>query len=169
MLRTYISLTGVEWSAGDICVFDGVEHTRERCARWYADRLDLEKAAQLQREETHSHPSVPTKATVAETAPRSVPLETVPLPANIVLTVAKPIIDRKSAFVGRACRISYPSEASLRPALRIFSADYFQVPAILDHLMSDRKISRAAHPIIHAWRCSVNGVMQSGTHTPGDV
>lgn len=33
------------------------------------------------------------------------------LPEGLQLFTAEPITDRKSAFVGRACRISHPSEA----------------------------------------------------------
>lgn len=39
-----------------------------------------------------------------------------------------------------------------------------QVPLILSHLMSDRRISRAAHPIINAWRCQVGPLVHQGTH-----
>ncbi|KZW04178.1 UPF0029-domain-containing protein [Exidia glandulosa HHB12029] len=150
VLRTFISLTGVEWNTGDVCVFDGVEHVRERCSRWYTERLDHEMAAQLQREGTHTRTTTPIASKSNDT--RSVTQEPVPLPAHINLFEAEPITDRKSAFVGRACRIAHPNE----------------VPAVLDHLMSDRKVARAAHPIIHAWRCSVNGVMQSDNDDDGE-
>jgi hypothetical protein len=33
---------------------------------------------------------------------------------------------------------------------------------VLAHLMSDRRISRAAHPIINAWRCQSEGVLHQG-------
>ena len=43
------------------------------------------------------------------------------------------------------------------------------MPLILAHLMSDRRIARAAHPIINAWRCSVNGAMQSDNDDDGET
>ena len=39
VLRTYFSsLTGVAWTAGDVAVFDGVEHVREKATQWYVCR-----------------------------------------------------------------------------------------------------------------------------------
>lgn len=37
-----------------------------------------------------------------------------------------------------------------------------KVPLILAHLMSDRRIARAAHPIINAWRCRVGNNLHQG-------
>lgn len=37
-----------------------------------------------------------------------------------------------------------------------------QVPLILAHLMSERRIARAAHPIINAWRCKVGATLHQG-------
>ena len=70
------------------------------------------------------------------------------LPPGLRLIEAEPIVDRKSAFVGRACRITDPS----------------QVSAVLGFLMSDKRIARAAHPIINAWRCQVGNVLHQGTY-----
>ena len=38
----------------------------------------------------------------------------------------------------------------------------YQVPLILAYLMSDRRIAKAAHPIINAWRCQVGSVLHQG-------
>lgn len=38
-----------------------------------------------------------------------------------------------------------------------------KVPVILAYLMSDRKISRAAHPIINAWRVTVGELRYQGS------
>lgn len=35
--------------------------------------------------------------------------------------------------------------------------------------MSDRKIAKAAHPVIHAWRCEVNGVMHQDNDDDGET
>jgi len=149
------SVTGVEWTAGDVCCFDGIEFVRERCSRWYAERLDHETAAQLQRAELHSNPldDKTNSSRSAAVGPAASLDVIVPLPDDLQLFEAEPILDRKSAFVGRACRISHPS----------------QVPGVLKHLMSDRKIARAAHPIINAWRCSVGGTMQADNDDDGET
>lgn len=39
---------------------------------------------------------------------------------------------------------------------------------VLSHLMSDRRIARAAHPIINAWRCSVGGVLHQDNDDDGE-
>ena len=87
------------------------------------------------------------------------------MPPGVTIVEAEPIQDRKSAFVGRACRITDPSQVgklySLEKSVRP-TALHPQVPLILAHLMSDRRIARAAHPIINAWRCRVGSVLHQG-------
>ncbi|KAJ7856598.1 ribosomal protein S5 domain 2-type protein [Mycena leptocephala] len=113
VLRTFISsASGVEWVPDAVCVFDGLQNVLDRCAAWYGDRLSAEAAGELVRADTRPERELP------------------PMPEGIKMFVAEPITDRKSAFVGRACAISDPSE----------------IPIILAHLMSDRRIARAAHP-----------------------
>ncbi|CAA7258501.1 unnamed protein product [Cyclocybe aegerita] len=153
ILRTFISVNGVEWSEDTVCVFDGLQNVLDRCTAWYEERLSAEKAGKLVREELQDHGqanSVKNDSSNANTDDRpsgsndiGVPTA---LPAGIQIHTAEPITDRKSAFVGRACRIHHPSE----------------VPLVLAHLMSDRRIFRAAHPIINAWRCQADGILHQG-------
>ncbi|KAH9482275.1 Protein IMPACT [Psilocybe cubensis] len=166
ILRTYISVSGVEWSEDTVCVFDGLQNVLERCVAWYEDRLSAEKAGELVREDvaaanmntrTTSGSSSPPMAEqpgvgdqMALNEPPPVPAA---LPAGVHIYVAEPITDRKSAFIGRACRIHHPSE----------------VPLILSHLMSDRRISRAAHPIINAWRCQLDSVLHQDNDDDGET
>ncbi|KAF8709455.1 aldehyde dehydrogenase family, partial [Rhizoctonia solani] len=152
VLRTYFSsLTGVAWSPGDIAVFDGIEHVRERATIWYQERLSEKTAGQLQREiekESHTH-ETPPRAEEPLVKELPAPVE---LPAGVEFTIAEPIIDRKSVFIGRACRITHPS----------------QVPTILAYLMTDKRIARAAHPIINAWRCTVDGILHQDNDDDGE-
>ncbi|CCO28236.1 Protein IMPACT homolog OS=Schizosaccharomyces pombe (strain 972 / ATCC 24843) GN=yih1 PE=3 SV=1 [Rhizoctonia solani AG-1 IB] len=152
VLRTYFSsLTGVAWSPGDIAVFDGIEHVRERATVWYQERLSEKTASQLQRDiekESHAHEPVPQ----TEQHPVEEPAAPVELPSDIEFTIAEPITDRKSVFIGRACRITHPN----------------QVPVILAYLMADKRIARAAHPIINAWRCTVEGTMHQDNDDDGE-
>jgi len=39
---------------------------------------------------------------------------------------------------------------------------------ILSHLMSDRRIARAAHPIINAWRCKVGDTVYQDNDDDGE-
>lgn len=167
-MRTFISVNGVEWTPDSVCVFDGLQNALERCVNWYEDHLSAEKAGELLREDLHSdshHPvSVESNGVNIE---RAIPLlQEIPvaMPDGIRIFEAEPITDRKSAFVGRACAISDPSEvnAPLRGALSFFSFTVFKIPLILSHLLSDRRIARAAHPVINAWRCEIGTVMHQG-------
>ncbi|KAG9123921.1 succinate semialdehyde dehydrogenase NADP+ linked [Ceratobasidium sp. 392] len=152
VLRTYFSsLTGVAWSPGDSAVFDGVEHVRERATNWYQEKLSEKSAGELQRElNKENHTVEPT-----HDAEQNIPMElaaSVELPSGIEFTVAEPITDRKSVFIGRACRITH----------------HEQVPIILAYLMADKRIARAAHPIINAWRCTVDGVLHQDNDDDGE-
>jgi hypothetical protein len=101
-------------------VFDGLQNVLDRCVAWYEEKLSAEKAGDLVRDDakqqsgsnsassgTH-HPS-------PDRHGESIPhfeQECIPaaLPVGVRLYVAEPITDRKSTFVGRACRIHHPSE-----------------------------------------------------------
>ncbi|KAI9574400.1 hypothetical protein HD554DRAFT_2046866 [Boletus coccyginus] len=157
ILRTFISTSGVEWSRDTVCVFDGLQSVLERSEAWYEDKLNKEKAGELVREDALGRDSAPQEsmkqdgegsATVSPPTPTNVAL-----PEGIKLIEAEPIVDRKSVFVGRACQISNPS----------------QVPLILNYLMSDRHIARAAHPSINAWRCQVGNVLHQDNDDDGET
>ncbi|GJE85019.1 UPF0029-domain-containing protein [Phanerochaete sordida] len=162
ILRTYISSEGVEWIADTVCVFDGLEWVKERCTEWYNNKKSEKLAGELLREdEKNLAASVPD---VEEDKNKkisglnesweeaSTPVPT-GIPEGLEIIEAEPVVDRKSAFVGRACRITDPS----------------QVPIILAHLMSDRRIARAAHPIINAWRCQVGSVLHQDNDDDGET
>ncbi|KAF9534618.1 ribosomal protein S5 domain 2-type protein [Crepidotus variabilis] len=158
ILRTYISINGVEWSEDTVCVFDGLQNILERCTTWYQDKLSAEKAGELGRDDSKEH-HLATQESLRppdlEDMIAGVHEENPPvaLPAGVHIITAEPITDRKSSFIGRACRIQHPSE----------------VPIILSHLMADRRISRAAHPIINAWRCQVDGILHQDNDDDGET
>ncbi|KAJ3485194.1 hypothetical protein NLI96_g5136 [Meripilus lineatus] len=154
ILRTYISSEGIEYINDSVCVFDGLEWAKERCAEWYGEKKSEKAAGELIREDEkggidgdveedkskHQIAELETSLSISDDVSK--------LPQGLEIFEAEPITDRKSSFVGRACRISDPS----------------QVPVILAHLSSDRRISRAAHPIINAWRCQVGNVLHQGKY-----
>jgi hypothetical protein len=124
ILRTFISSTsGVEWVPDAVCVFDGLQNVLDRCAAWYGDRLSADAAGAMVRADTHPEhqnqtappPSLPVSP------PDPVATE---LPQGIEIFIAEPINDRKSAFVGRACAISDPSEVTAS------SLDFLLVPLL---------------------------------------
>jgi len=157
ILRTFISMNGVEWSPDTVCVFDGLQNVIERCIVWYEDRLSAEKAGELIREDTKDHAEAPSNSSVAPMQKQLMPdppaSAFAAMPEGVQIVESEAITDRKSTFVGRACQISHPS----------------QVPLILSHLMSDRRISRAAHPIIHAYRCQVGTLVHQDNDDDGET
>jgi len=157
ILRTFISVNGVEWTPDSVCVFDGLQNVLERCVRWYEDHLSAEKAGELLRGDLHDDSRSPVSfESNGGSSQHTVPLPPeihIAMPDGIRLFEAEPITDRKSVFVGRACMISDPSE----------------VPLILSHLLSDRRIARAAHPVINAWRCQVGSLIHQDNDDDGET
>jgi len=150
-------MNGVEWSPDTVCVFDGLQNVIERCAVWYEDRLSAEKAGELIREDAKDHAETPSSSSVPPIQKELIPEPPISaftaMPDGVQIIESEPITDRKSTFVGRACQISDPS----------------QVPLILSHLMSDKRISRAAHPIIHAYRCQVGTLVHQDNDDDGET
>ena len=125
-MRTYISINGTEWTQDTVCVFDGLQNVLERCLAWYEDRLNSEKVGELARDDLKGQlgngvieagrlsPDINYGGNEEIEGPildehQSLPIA---LPTGVQIYVADPLTDRKSVFVGRACRISHPSEVS---------------------------------------------------------
>ncbi|KAI0797136.1 ribosomal protein S5 domain 2-type protein [Abortiporus biennis] len=158
VLRTYISSEGIEWVADNVCVFDGLEWVKERCLEWYQTKKSEKLAGELLREDERGAVDADEgkNSKISEldhSSDAQLPPPPASIPAGVKIFEAEPITDRKSSFVGRACKISDPSE----------------VPLILNYLMSDRRIARAAHPIINAWRCQVGNVLHQDNDDDGET
>ena len=122
VLRTFISRGAVEWTPDSVCVFDGLEWVKERCAEWLGERMSENKIGELMREDEKARPSNANDGNVVSPEgegkrsarsgqePPDIPAT---MPPGITITEAEPILDRKSAFVGRACRITDPSQVRL--------------------------------------------------------
>jgi len=110
IIKTFMSVNGIEWTPGVVCVFDGLQTVLERVLHWYEQRLESKRAGEALREQNHPsrHLTDPEKPSVSA----SLNTQSTALPEGIKLFEAAPIVDRKSAFVGRACRISDPGQAS---------------------------------------------------------
>ncbi|EIW61134.1 UPF0029-domain-containing protein [Trametes versicolor FP-101664 SS1] len=154
VLRTFISRGAVEWTPGGVCVFDGLEWVKERCIEWLGERMSEKRAGELLRDDERGKADeLQEEGKPSARAGREPPAIPAEMPAGITLVEAEPIVDRKSVFIGRACRIADPS----------------QVPPILEHLLSDRRIARAAHPIINAWRCRVGATLHQDNDDDGET
>lgn len=101
-------------------MFDGLQNVLERCLAWYEDRLNAEKIGELARDDlkgSNEHDSASGSASNHDREgegliPGEHQISLIALPTGVQIYVADPITDRKSVFVGRACRISHPSEVS---------------------------------------------------------
>ena len=58
------------------------------------------------------------------------------MPAGFVITSSEPLVERRSTFVGHAVRVT----------------DEREVPLVIHELLDDRKIAKASHPAIFAYR-----------------
>jgi hypothetical protein len=169
VLKTYISAGRVEFTAGEVAIFDGIENAREVVQKWYEHRLNTNKAAELLREDSkaHSHSTIdPEHQVDAEFEANNIVSSSTPntaeLPEGVFIWVSDPVTDRKSTFIGRACRITHPSEVREgSPKFPMLTIP--KVPQVVDYLLEDKSIARATHPVIRAWRCEVNGILHQGT------
>ncbi|KAJ9107490.1 hypothetical protein QFC21_000944 [Naganishia friedmannii] len=167
--KTYISSNGVAFTPGDVCVFEGIEHALQASKDWYlariAERIQGEKLREAGKEKKNGDGIVPNNhegptttirqssnmSTSSSSSPKTIPLPPQPtsfpsfsslpltspsLPLHIKIHSSPPIMVSKSVFIGHACRVTNP----------------FEVPLVIHHLLSDKKIAKAAHPVIHAYR-----------------
>jgi hypothetical protein len=101
VLRTYISVNGIEWAPDMVCVFDGLQNVIERCTAWYSEKLRADEASRLLRTDGKEEKAVENTAGNNGTdgaTPRDT--STLDTPVGIEMYVAEPIVDRKSVFVG---------------------------------------------------------------------
>lgn len=116
VLRTFISVSGVDFTPETVCVFDGAQSALERCNMWYEDRLAEDKMKEIIRgdeKEINSAKAGSGPIVNSRTSPERMDIDqgfTSEMPPGVHFFVAEPILDRKSSFIGRACRISDPFE-----------------------------------------------------------
>lgn len=172
--RTFISSSGVAFTPGDVCVFEGLTHVQAISKEWYANRLssgfegeklrmaDRTASSHLAAELTPSHSAFASSHIQDQLSKldlnhednaeggilrRPSPRETFSygadgqegeetLPPGLEIISSTPIVERKSSFQGHAVRVT--SER--------------QVPLVIHELLSDKKIAKAAHPAIFAYR-----------------
>jgi len=144
-------------------VFDGVQNALDQCDVWYKERLIERDTKDITRGEEKKIRVAQVEEAIVSSSSKDLPEHTERDKINFF--TAEPIIDRKSTFIGRACRLSDPSEVRLlHKATDSSSVHIEQVPQLLTYLMSDRRIARATHPIINAWRCQVGTVLHQGKY-----
>lgn len=117
ILRTFISSEAIEWTPDSVCVFDGLEWVKERCTEWFEQRKNEKAVGELLREDERGAAHIDVEegkgkkvAELVHDEPADPQLSVVSMPEGIEITEAEPITDRRSSFVGRACRITHPSQ-----------------------------------------------------------
>jgi len=120
ILRTFISINGVEFTPETVCVFDGVQNALEQCNVWYKERLMEERTKDIIRGEQKEIRAAQVEEAIVSPSSKDLPghmerdiRSQNEMPLRIKFFTAEPIIDRKSTFIGRACRVSDPSEVRL--------------------------------------------------------
>lgn len=128
---------GVLWRSGEVILFEGIEWVKEKVLDWWTSQ-ELVRVQGSANNQLRPGEVVPQHAPNPATSNNAAPKEqtTAPLFTG-KLFITPPIVDRKSEFVGYAAAISSPDD----------------VPAILAQIVSDKRVARAAHPIINAWVC----------------
>lgn len=158
--RTYISSDGAPFTPGDVCVFEGLTHVQSLARTWYAEQLACGAAREAQRNPqitvsvTNSPESSDSEdaAYVRRLSPRptfsytrrasdSPPTEAMlrieaGKDHGLKVWVSDEVVDRKSVFVGRAVKVT----------------DERDVPLVVHELLGDKRVARAAHPAIYAYR-----------------
>jgi hypothetical protein len=51
IIKTFMSVNGIEWTPGAVCVFDGLQSVLERVLHWYEQRLESKRAGEALREQ----------------------------------------------------------------------------------------------------------------------
>ncbi|WVF70052.1 hypothetical protein IAT40_004839 [Kwoniella sp. CBS 6097] len=174
--RTYISSTGVPFTPGDVCVFEGLTHVQSVVRDWYISHLKVLAQGEAERTQAHAQSqshlirgmstldithtedgddfdSDPdnfgsgsgelrrpdnlrsTFSYSSTTTPNKSPSSQLDI-SHLKIISSEPIVDRKSTFIGHAVRVT----------------DEREVPLVIHELLNDRKIAKAAHPAIFAYR-----------------
>ncbi|TIA87254.1 hypothetical protein E3P99_03289 [Wallemia hederae] len=153
ILRSFVSeLAGAQWVQDEPAIYNGIEDAREKCTRWYEDLSTRVVVGELQREEERENRLATNPQLIAQEKQleeeailaASMEHQLDGLPEGLEIITTPSVTYTKSTFAGHCVRISSPS----------------QVPLILNHLQSDRKIARATHPVINAWRCKTDDGVQ---------
>lgn len=175
--RTYIVSSGVAFSPGDVCVFEGLTYTQELVKKWYAahlsEKMEGEKLRDAERDRKQGKSGRGFSDLQVEYVeadrpnPKSVfsysddhdeDVSAVKnardgLPTGLKIVSSEPITEKRSVFIGHAVRVT----------------DEKEVPLVVNDLLEDRKIAKAAHPAIFAYRIAKDvGGMAGKVYNTGE-
>ncbi|GAA99044.1 uncharacterized protein L969DRAFT_144368 [Mixia osmundae IAM 14324] len=141
------------WQAGQVALFEGIEAAKEILAQYYRDHLVKAQAADYERQADRDKRAPPAVAE-ASIMPTPSTAQSQTLPCHLKIVSCDPIVDRKSVFVGHACRLKSRDDVS----------------SVLSYLLSDRKIARAAHNIsAWRWRAPDTGIVHHDCDDDGET
>lgn len=144
---------GVNWVPGEVVLFEGIEWVKEKVSDWWREREAERLASAPAPASSTSAPANTTDEKTTTFSDPSPPIQPAPFTGKLFRT--EPIIERKSEFIGYAAALTSPD----------------QVPSILSHILSDKRVARATHPIINAWVCksASNGVVHRDCDDDGET
>lgn len=137
------------WLPSQSILFDALESIKEVVVDHYNQKSEELQESQIHRDESicKKHDDnqldevVETNAPVLINQPNEV----------FEIFISEPIMDRKSIFVGHATCLKDPA----------------QVKAIMNQILSDKKVARATHNM-YAWRCEINGHLHQDNDDDGE-
>ncbi|KAH9456185.1 hypothetical protein MJO29_006198 [Puccinia striiformis f. sp. tritici] len=140
--------------SNDPILYEGIETAKEIVAEFYQTNLDRRKSSNQEPGQASSPQEIEGK-TEDQSNGRSEAADRVECPVEkveqFVVHTSEPIVDRKSVFIGHSISLNDPKD----------------VPRILQHLLSDKKIAKASHNMI-AWRCETNGFLHQDNDDDGE-
>ncbi|KAH9821092.1 ribosomal protein S5 domain 2-type protein [Melampsora americana] len=139
-----------DWTSSQSILFDALESIKEIIVNFYNKKYkELHESDRVHREEIVCEVHEDDK--IDEVIETDIPV-LVKQPTEIFrMFVSEPIVDRKSTFVGHATSLKDPA----------------QVKAIMNQILSDKKVARATHNM-YAWRCELNGHLHQDNDDDGE-
>lgn len=156
---------GLEWHSGEPVLFEALEWAKDTVSAWHDEREEelRHRSEQLDREREERAAAATAAGQQAELfpAPPKPTREIVHTKEELDALVKKlgfvtsaTIVDRKSEFVGYACRLEDPD----------------QVPLVVEWLLHDKRVLRAAHPAIFAYSITLpDGTAQRDFEDDGET
>ncbi|KAK4046015.1 hypothetical protein OIV83_006433 [Microbotryomycetes sp. JL201] len=195
VLRTFMHESGesgiatrqVEFVAGQECLYQGIEFVRDMCQHWVDEQKNMTHQREVERVASSSVYQIagddPEQGVIDDKGQASTSNcngapewrersnDNVPCP-QIVST--EPLVERKSVFVGHAAAVRSVAEVSVSPKqARVKQFENLlltaQVQAVMNCLLSDKKIARATHNISAFRFTSRDGVSHADNDDDGET
>ncbi|EGG05323.1 uncharacterized protein MELLADRAFT_78084 [Melampsora larici-populina 98AG31] len=141
-----------DWTSSQSILFDALESIKEIIMNYYHQKSKGLQESKVNREEMickkHDEDHQINEVLNKRNLPISIDDQSTEV---FEIFVSEPIMDRKSIFVGHST----------------FLKDPRQVKAIMNQILSDKKVARATHNM-YAWKCEINGHLHQDNDDDGE-